>query len=127
MSKYVLDSSIVLAVLFKERLNENALGFLEGAMMSSVNFAEVETKLLQAGLREADRVDAVLRLLRSIEPFTSEQARTTGFLYASTKHAGLSLADRACLSLAIHSDAEAITTDRAWGRVSVGCPIQIVR
>ena len=105
----------------------NALGYLKGSTMSSVNFAEVWTKLHQVELPEPRRVEAIFGLLHAIESFTPEHARMTAFLQASTKHAGLSLGDRACLALALQSNAEAITTDRAWAKIDVGCPIHIVR
>ncbi len=123
----MLDSSFLLAVLFREQLNIHALGYLKGSTMSSVNFAEVWTKLHQINMLETHRIDAVFGLLHAIEIFTPEQARMTGLLQASTKHAGLSLGDRACLALALQSNAEAITTDRAWARIDVGCPIHVVR
>ena len=94
--------------------------------MSSVNFAEVWTKLHQVDILELDRVEAIFGLLHAIEIFTPEQARMTAFLQAPTKNAGLSLGDRACLALALQLNAEAITTDRAWANVDVGCPIHVV-
>ena len=127
MSDFVLDSSFILAILLKERLDADALELVEGATMSAVNFAEVWTKIHQLDIRQSQQIDEVFALLSRIEPFTRSQARMAGLLHASTKHAGLSLGDRACLALTLELGAEAITTDRAWAQIDVGCPIRLVR
>lgn len=37
----------------------------------------------------------------AVEPFSAEDADTAALLWPQTRHLGLSLADRACLSLAL--------------------------
>ena len=59
--------------------------------------------------------------------FSVEQAESTARLRPATKLLGLSLADRACLSLALERGEPAFTTDRAWAGLSVGVEIQVLR
>jgi ribonuclease VapC len=127
VSEPVLDSSVVLALLMNERIDSTILDILEGAVMSAVNFAEVWGKMYELGLKHAPRTEAVLGLFSRIEPFTSSQARVAGDLRLLTKHAGLSLGDRACLALALATDAEVYTADRQWTQIDVGCRIHLIR
>jgi ribonuclease VapC len=54
----------------------------------------------------------LLNLLARVEPFTESQAWMAADLRLATKHAGLSLGDRACLALALEIGAEVYTADR---------------
>lgn len=127
VSKHVLDSSVILAVLLNERFDSDLLVMLEGSTMSSVKYAEVWTKVHQLGISQSRHIDRVFALLDRVEPFTESQARIAGGLHAATRHAGLSLGDRACLALTLQLGAQALTTDKAWARIDVGCPIRFVR
>jgi ribonuclease VapC len=96
---------------------------LETALISSVNWAEVAQKALE---RQAE-VDGMRHELAAlgleILPFTAPVAETTARLRASTRQAGLSLGDRACLATAAVLGLPAITTDRVW--LDLGLPIEI--
>lgn len=127
-SEVVLDASVLLAIFKGERFQQEVLSVLEGAVMSATNFAEVLTKLIDLGMpHTSPRVEAMLTLLDRIEPFTEAQAQVAADLRNETRHAGLSLADRACLALALEIDAEVYTADRPWSRVHVGCKIHLIR
>lgn len=127
MSETVLDSSVLIAVFKNEQFEDLVLDILEGAVMSAANFAEVWTKLYDIGLTSAPRVQATFNLLSRIEPFTESQARLAADLRPSTRHAGLSLGDRACLALALEIGAEVYTADRQWSRIDIGCQIHNIR
>jgi PIN domain nuclease of toxin-antitoxin system len=127
VSESVLDSSVLIAICTRERFEEDVLDALEGAVMSAVNFAEVWTKLHDFELAEAPRVSAVFNLLSRIEPFTVSQARLAADLRSATRHAGLSLGDRACLALALELGTDVYTADRSWSRINIGCPIHLIR
>lgn len=62
-----------------------------------------------------------------IVPFDPGDAERTGDLHDSTRAAGLSLADRACLALAGRLGVPAVTADRAWADLDVGVEIVCVR
>jgi PIN domain nuclease of toxin-antitoxin system len=127
VSESVLDSSVLIAVFKNELLDEDILDVIEGAVMSAANYAETWTKLHDIGLTDDPRVDTVFSLLSRIEPFTVSQAQLAADLRPSTKHAGLSLGDRACLALALEIGAQVYTADRQWSRVDAGCPIHLIR
>ncbi|WP_059140390.1 MULTISPECIES: PIN domain-containing protein [Sphingobium] len=57
-------------------------------------------------------IDDTLQLLDL--PFGESTAIAAGKLRNGTRHARLSLGDRACLALASERDATALTNDRAW-------------
>jgi ribonuclease VapC len=127
VSEPVLDSSVVIAILMNERIDDAVLEIIESAVMSAVNFAEVWSKIYELGLKQAPRTEAVLGLFSRIEPFTSSQARIAGDLRLLTRHAGLSLGDRACLALALDTGAKVYTADRQWAQIDIGCTIQLIR
>ena len=124
----VLDSSAVLGYLQQEKGTESTLFLLERAVMSSVNLAEVRTKLIDLGDQALASGEVVLKLIRRIEPFTKEDAIAASSLRKTTSHAGLSLGDRACLALGITLGVEVYTADKAWSRLGdIGCQIHMLR
>jgi PIN domain nuclease of toxin-antitoxin system len=127
VSKSVLDSSVLLAILKNEQLDDEIQEAIEGAAMSAVNFTEVWTKIYDLGLTEDPRIGSLFSLLSRIEPFTESQARLAADLRPATKRAGLSLGDRACLALALTIRGEVYTADRQWQNVNVGCDIHLIR
>ena len=123
----VLDSSAILAFLFNEAGGDKASSLFRTAMVSSVNLAEIISKQIDKGLPPdlaALRCDG---LNLDVMPFDHELARLAGTLRADTKHKGLSLGDRACLALAIREDLVAVTADRNWANLDVGCKIELIR
>ncbi|MEI7610034.1 MAG: type II toxin-antitoxin system VapC family toxin [Rhodospirillaceae bacterium] len=114
MSKAVLDSSAVLAVLLEEAGAERVERVLPGALVSAVNLAEVVSKLCERGMPADEVLLAVAALGVDIVPYEGEQARLTGELRPRTRAAGLSLGDRACLALARLRGLPALTADAAW-------------
>jgi ribonuclease VapC len=128
MNKAVLDSSAILALLFEERGSEKLTDeLLDVAVVSTVNLAEVQTKLVRLGHDpEKAWVDALL-VETPPEPYTSEQAKIAGTLVQKTQCFGLSLGDRSCLALAITLNAPVYTTERIWKDLKVGVPIHVIR
>ena len=122
----VLDASAVLALLHEEAADvvEDTLG---DAAISAVNWAEVAGFLSARGLPAAQLRAGVEALGISVVPFDAVDADATGELRMSTRTAGLSLADRACLALAGRLEAPAVTGDRAWLDVDVGIEIRCIR
>jgi len=82
--------------------------------MSSVNWAEVSTKLIDRGYPESQLTSLLHALELEMVPFDASLATRTGLLRTATRSIGLSLGDRACLALAQARQASAITADRAW-------------
>jgi len=127
-SESVLDASVLLAIFRGEPFEHDILDVLEGSVMSATNLAEVLTRLIDLGIPlSSPGIAATFALLDRIEPFTEAQARVAAGLRSETRHAGLSLADRSCLALALEIGADVYTADRPWSRVDIGCKIHLIR
>ena len=127
MSEIVLDASAVLALLNAETGAGVVQEALPDSVISSVNLAEVVTRLAAVGMPEAQIQETISMLGLEILPFTAEQAYMTGYLYPQTQHDGLSLGDRACLVLAMQLAAPALTADRAWKRLDMDTKVRLIR
>ena len=128
MSKVVLDASAVMAILNREAGSDTLTPkVLSDATASTVNLAEVQTKLVGRGIDPDDAWDAVLSPIREPQPFTTEQARIAGNLVAETRSLGLSLGDRACLALGLTLGATIYTADQSWKSLHLGVRIHLIR
>jgi PIN domain nuclease of toxin-antitoxin system len=128
MNEVVLDASAILAIIFQERGAENLTDdLMDLAVASTVNLAEVQSKLIKKGLDPQEAWEDALSLVTAAEPFTSEQARIAGDLITKTEKYGLSLGDRSCLALAIALKAPVYTTEQVWKNLKVGVPIHVIR
>lgn len=127
MTDIVVDASLVLAAIFQEPGYEALLSLREPALLSSVNLAETRTRLVDHGF-DRRSIDTSLSLVNvQVVDFDAEQAAISAELRPATKAAGLSLGDRACLSLAQKRDAVALTTDRIWANVKTPVKVRVVR
>jgi len=127
VSDYVLDASAVLTVLQEEPGSVHVEAHLRTACISTVNLAEVVTKLQDRGFTDAEIDEALSLLDLDVRPFDEVCAILAGKLRGTTRHAGLSLGDRACLALAQSLGATALTTDRAWDALDIGIRIELAR
>lgn len=128
MSRVVLDASAVLAVLNNEPGAEKLTPeLLSDATCSTVNLAEVQTKLVSAGGRSDEAWEDTLSAIREAAPFTEAQAQIAGSLVVQTRGLGLSLGDRACLALGMTLGAPVYTADRSWRKLKLGIRIHVVR
>ncbi|MDY7020552.1 MAG: type II toxin-antitoxin system VapC family toxin [Cyanobacteriota bacterium] len=79
----------------------------------------------------SDLVDGVLDDLQvlglRIEPFTSEDGEMAGRLWEQTRQAGLSLGDRACLSLGLRLGVSVLTSDHAWATLNLSVNVEVIR
>lgn len=91
--------------------------------MSAVNWAEVMQHISPAGRSIAERRTQVEALGVGIAAFTADQAALAAAMADRTAELGLSLADRACLALALELGAIALTGDRVWSEVDVGVEV----
>lgn len=126
-NEVVLDASAVLALLKREPGAEKVRAVLGRAMIGTVNVAEVQTKLVDLGLSR-HAAEARIRILGCrIVAFSEGQAIEAGSLVAQTRKLGLSLGDRACLTLAIDRKATVYTTDRIWKDLDLEIRIEAIR
>jgi PIN domain nuclease of toxin-antitoxin system len=123
----VLDASALLAYLQGEPGEEIVDQLLAESVMSSVNWAEVVQKSIAAGVEVDGMLDDLQILGLIIEPFTAEDGEMAGRLWQQTRLAGLSLGDRACLSLGLRLGVPVLTSDRAWASLNLSLDIRIIR
>ena len=126
MSNFILDASTVLVVLQEEDGSGDALKYFAGASISTVNMAEVLTKLIEKGRDPVKAVEVFELLQLDVIAFDQEHAKKAAALRPLTKHLGLSLGDRCCLALAMLSEGTAVTADRQWKKVKQ-CPVEVIR
>lgn len=123
----VLDASALLAYLQDEPGGEVVADILPDAVMSSVNWAEVIQKCVAAGVGIEGLGDDLKLLGLRIEPLTEKDAEVVGQLWQQTRNFGLSLGDRACLSLGLKLKAPVLTADQAWQQLNLGIAVQTIR
>jgi ribonuclease VapC len=127
MSGVVLDSSALLAFIQGEAGGEVVAAVVGDALMSSVNHAEVVTKLVER-TGSLDVARAALGMANvDVVDFDRSHAEQAGLLVRHTQPHGLSLGDRACLALAMREAAPALTADRIWGKVALGVEVRLIR
>ena len=129
MSEVVLDASALLALLRDESGAAKVADAIGDARMSSVNYAEVVSHFIHAGM-PAGQVDAMLRPLpMTVVEADQALAVIAGRLRAVTAEAGLSLGDRFCLALARRDDLPALTADKQWRTVAdaAGVTVSVIR
>jgi len=128
VSRVVLDASVVLALLNDEPgADKLTPELLSNATCSTVNLAEVQTKLVNAGGSPDEAWEDTLSPIREAEPFTDEDARIAGSLITQTRALGLSLGDRACLALGLELKAPVYTADKSWKKLKLGVKIHVIR
>jgi ribonuclease VapC len=125
--EYVLDSSAVIALVSLEPGYKRVAEVLDKSVISAVNLAETVNKLVQkASAKEVQEFLGPLKL--RVEDWSEDLAYRSAEFSGFNKSHGLSLGDRACLTLAKQLHATAVTSDQAWGRVpSLGVPIMAFR
>lgn len=121
-----LDASAVLALLQDEPGADEVEGAIEdGAIISAVNLSEVLATMVDAGATADVAADLIVSPFVEIAPFDLESAMDAVRTRQATPPAGLSLGDRACLSLGRLRKLPVITSDRAWLGVSASLGIEV--
>lgn len=124
----VLDASAILAYLRREPGFEHVRAALAGggAVVGSVNLAEVAGKVAERGHDPCAVIARLEGLGVGVLEFTREDALEAGALRALAPW--LSLGDRACLALARRLRAPALTADRAWASLDLDAPeVELLR
>jgi len=127
LSERVLDASAVLASIFGEPGHDVVKAVLAESCISTVNLAEVASKLSDRGYAD-ESIGWMLRDLQAeVVPFSTATALESGRLRSITRTAGLSLGDRACLALAGELGVPALTADRRWTHVRTRAKVEMIR
>jgi PIN domain nuclease of toxin-antitoxin system len=128
MNEVVFDASAILALLQQEPGAEKLTAEIRvNAVASTVNLAEVQSKLVKKGVPPERAWVNTLSAITAAQPFTGRQASIAGSLITKTEKYGLSLGDRSCLALAIALKAPVYTTEQVWRNLKVGVPIHVIR
>ena len=123
----VLDASALLTYLHKELGWSEVHAVVGGSCIGAVNWCEVAQKAKRKGL-DVEKARGLLdELGLRIIPFSAEQAEATAHLWEITRRHGLSLADRACLALAMERQAPVLTADRVWAELGLDVDIRLIR
>ena len=126
MNQVVLDASALLAMIKGERGASKVAGIIAGARISAVNYAEVISHFVHAGMPERE-IDTMLDPLPiTVVPVDKALGQLAGRLRAVTAEAGLSLGDRMCLALALRDELPAWTSDLAWKKIAVAAQVKVV-
>ncbi|MCC5871940.1 MAG: type II toxin-antitoxin system VapC family toxin [Gammaproteobacteria bacterium] len=123
----VLDASALLTFLQGERGSDPVAAALEGAQVSTVNWSEVLQKSLHRNVDIDGMHQSFVDLGVTFAPYSVAHAEIAAQLWHRTRHHGLSLADRACLALAMDAALPVMTADRAWSRLNLELEIQLLR
>jgi PIN domain nuclease of toxin-antitoxin system len=125
----ILDASALLAFLLAEPGKDRvAEALIDGAMMTTVNFAEVVTKYVLRGAK--DRAATLLeRIPLTLVAVDEDLALRSALMADATRGAGLSMGDRICLALGQRTGQTVLTADRSWLDIaaSVGAAVEVVR
>lgn len=122
----VLDASALIAMIKGERGATKVASAIASARMSVVNYAEVVSHFIHAGMPERE-VDAMLDPLPiALVPVDKALAQIAGRLRAATATAGLSLGDRFCLALARRDGLPAWTSDAQWRTIADAVEVKVV-
>ena len=129
MSGPAIDASVLLAIILKEPGWPAFEHRVQDGLVSAVNIGEVMARLSALGAPETRLTDLLTEAQLAVVPHDMEQAFDAGRLRAITRHAGLSLGDRACLALARVKGVPVLTADRAWAGLAdvMGVEVELIR
>ena len=119
MNKVILDSSALLALIKNEEGSSVVEELLGSIVMSSVNVSEAASILLDSAMRVEQVIKAIEPFVDSIVAFDFEYSILCADLKKSTKNLGLSIGDRACISLGIKLGLAIYTADRIWAELKL--------
>lgn len=129
MNKVVLDTSAILAYLFDETGAEQVKPILEAnlGVISSVNYAELASKLVDKGMPLEAVISAIENLELTFVAQDQQQAQMNAELRPLSKAFGLSLGDRACLALGLVQNLPVMTADKVWKDVPSKVVVEVIR
>ncbi|HUB45747.1 MAG TPA: type II toxin-antitoxin system VapC family toxin [Acetobacteraceae bacterium] len=125
MTRVALDASALLAMLLGEPGGEKVRAVLEGALLCTVNLAEIVSHYAKLGASRPD-IEAMLQPLPiQVVPVDAALSYQAGMLRPLTLPGGLSLGDRYCLALAKREGIAALTAERRWPDIAVAADVTV--
>jgi PIN domain nuclease of toxin-antitoxin system len=124
----VVDASAILAIIFDERGADAVVTRAREALLSAVNLFEVLDKARRMKGLDPQAVLAGLHQMKiTFADYSEAQALVAAGLPSHANGRPLSLADRACLSLAIHRHLPILTGDRDWLALDLPITVELFR
>ena len=123
----LLDTSALLALVFREPGMDVVLAALDGCAISAVNQAEVVEVAARRGTDPGRAAAWAGELSIPVLPFTPPMAARAGAVLAAGRVRGLSLGDAACLGTAGTLGVPVLTADRAWAALDLDIQIRQLR
>lgn len=124
---HILDTSALIALIHREPGWETVQAVLDHSAVCAIHLTEAITKLTRKG-GEPRLVERYLRALpMPILPWDEELAWESRDLAPLAWTHGLSLADRACLTIARHHGAIAMTSDTEWESLKLDVRVELFR
>jgi PIN domain nuclease of toxin-antitoxin system len=127
VAEAVLDASALLAFIRREPGAEKVAKVLPRSCISAVNLAETLGKMVEHGKPLEESAYQIERLRIAVFPFDEQQARVAASFWKPTREVGMSLGDRACLTLALNLSLPAFTTEDAWTKCDLGVEVVKIR
>jgi ribonuclease VapC len=125
----VVDTSALLAPLLGEPGADKVRAMLADSAVAAVNLSDIVGYFARSGAAESE-IRLVLDPLPIARiPFDEGVAFAAGMILPTTRKAGLSFGDRACLALASRLGVQALTADRSWQSIGeiVGVDVDVIR
>ncbi|MEP7378021.1 MAG: type II toxin-antitoxin system VapC family toxin [Chloroflexota bacterium] len=127
----MLDASALVAYARREpgaNVVAARLRRADRVLVSAVNWAEAAGKLRDYRMTPLILRQALAAADAEIVPFLEADADHVALLTPELRRLGLSLGDRACISLAISHGAVALTAEKAWSKVDIsGLSVELIR
>lgn len=127
VSDTILDASAVLAVLNGEPGADFVSARSQRAAICSVNWTEVVSRLIDLAIPMAEAVGMIDAMELEVVVFDRALAAIAADLRTTTRSAGLSLGDRACLALGIQRRVPVLTGDRPWAALEIAATVVLIR
>jgi PIN domain nuclease of toxin-antitoxin system len=127
MVDFVLDSSAILAELFREPGSERVAAARAKAATSAVNYSEVIAKLIDEGFTPSQAEDVAEQLRCEVVEADKHRSTLAALLRDKTRRKGVSLADRYCIQLAMELRVPVLTTDRVWASLGLDFEVRLIR
>jgi PIN domain nuclease of toxin-antitoxin system len=122
----VIDTSALIALVQQERGADRVAANIDGAVVSTVIFAECLSKLAGRGLDPNALTAGFLAAGLRVEPVGPTDVPAVVALHQLARR-DVSLADRFCLALALDRGLAVLTADRPWADLGLPLQIELIR
>lgn len=127
-NRVVLDASALLALIQEERGAEIIKPLLKSSIMSVINVTETLSVLQKTNIPPQEGLALIADIVSTIVSFDLEQAEEVARLHPLVKTQGLSLADRACITLGMKLQLPIYTADKVWSNLQLdNANIKLIR